>query len=38
MEPEGIDDQTEYIQFKGKWKEAITFLKEVKHGIAVGAL
>ena len=35
---EDLEDQIEYSQFKGKWKEAIAFLQEVKHGIAVGAL
>ncbi len=35
---EDLEDQIELSQFKGKWKEAIAFLQEVKHGIAVGAL
>ena len=38
MEQEGLGDQIEYTQFKGKWKEAVAFLQEVKHGIAAGSL
>jgi phage-Barnase-EndoU-ColicinE5/D-RelE like nuclease1 len=38
MELEDFEDQKEYSQFKGKWKEAIAFLQEVEHGIAVAAL
>jgi hypothetical protein len=38
MELEDLEDQIEYSQFKGKWKEAISFLQEVQNGIAVAAL
>ncbi len=38
MELDDLEDQIEYTEFKGKWKEAIAFLQEVEHGIAVAAL
>lgn len=33
-----INDEPEFEQFKGKWKEAIAYLRLVKKGIAFGAL
>jgi hypothetical protein len=33
-----IIDEPEYLQFRGKWKEAIAYLQIVQKGIAVAAL